>query len=149
MSSVELSTSSGFSYHFHCPFNRFWLSVPRLFNRDGLSQRIDCLFRHSILFLCIKRFVSHLSRIVFMMKVLYQCEKCLQYEPLENMYYCQTCQKLLCSSISCILSAIDYYYCPICFDTLTTTELKQYGYRWGWVFEWWKQMFLLFPVSYV
>ncbi|KAK8806277.1 hypothetical protein WA171_007361, partial [Blastocystis sp. BT1] len=64
-----------------------------------------------------------------MMKVLYQCEKCLQYEPLENMYYCQTCQKLLCSSISCILSAIDYYYCPICFDTLTTTELKQYGYR--------------------
>ena len=63
------------------------------------------------------------------MSVQYQCQGCKRMCSIQNLFYCSGCTRLLCSSISCIIREIDYYYCPICLDTLTSSELWKNYYQ--------------------
>lgn len=63
------------------------------------------------------------------MSVQYQCQGCKRMCSIQDLFYCSGCNRLLCTSISCIIREIDYYYCPICLDTMTSSELWKNYYQ--------------------
>ena len=65
------------------------------------------------------------------MRVLYHCQSCDRGEALGKMYYCPGCQSLLCDLPSCSVRELEYYYCPACFDSMTSSELAKNHYKSG------------------
>lgn len=57
------------------------------------------------------------------MHIQYQCQVCDRLRPIHDLFYCSGCNQLVCNSLSCVKREIEYYYCPICLDTFTSTEL--------------------------
>ena len=63
------------------------------------------------------------------MYIQYQCQVCGRLCSIHDLFYCSGCNQLVCNSLSCIAREIEYYYCPICLDTLTSTELWSTYYQ--------------------
>eukprot|EP01102_Stenamoeba_stenopodia_P011410 TRINITY_DN3500_c0_g1_i3.p1 TRINITY_DN3500_c0_g1~~TRINITY_DN3500_c0_g1_i3.p1 ORF type:complete len:455 (-),score=93.42 TRINITY_DN3500_c0_g1_i3:81-1385(-) len=58
--------------------------------------------------------------------VTYKCS-CQRWFPLSHLYFCTSCQKLLCKF--CVLEEIDSYYCILCLENMLSAEAMQFSNR--------------------
>lgn len=59
-------------------------------------------------------------------RIKYGCE-CGRYFPIQDLYYCQHCQKISCSF--CVTQEIESYFCPNCLELMASSEAMVYKNR--------------------